>query len=646
MIMYIHYITSKRHMSAVVKYSIDTVAIIAAFSIAALIVPASLWTVQTVWSFVLYTAVLIAFRHLSFLILRNHTSIWRYSSIVDLYKLMQGAAMGSLLFYITDLFTLPHEVPPLVLFIELLLFLFFSGGARVLIRRIFELYIEHPEGTSSTQNVLIYGAGRAGELLIRNIKTSKNIGINLVGIVDDDPFKRGRRIHNVPVIGTGTDIKRLAEEYKIHEIYFAVASLNGVQTRRLLKLIDDQVRDGVKVKIMPGLKDLVGGRVTVNQLRNVEIKDLLRRSPVELDKTPVLRMIKDQKILIVGGGGSIGSELCRQVASANPKELLIMDSSEFSVYQITEQLLQSHPQIRVHPIVLDACREPQVRKLFELHRPDHVFHAAAYKHVPLMEANVMSAVYNNVKATIVLSQIAADFGVKRFVLISSDKAVQPTNVMGATKRMCELVVLNASAAQTTKFMAVRFGNVLGSSGSVIPKFKEQIAKGGPVTVTHPEITRYFMLIPEAVELVLQAGAIGENSSIYVLDMGEPIRIHDLAEYMIKLSGLTPGEDVKIEYTGLRPGEKMHESLHLDGEECNTSIPDLMILRSAHLPDDSFLQRVDAYAEQCMTIDEKTARARLKEFVPEYSAPVPAIKLTNQVRVPVPDTNGGHHAGLN
>ncbi len=638
MIMYIHYITARRHMSAVVKYMIDTFAIIGAFGIAALIVPHQLWTVQNVWSFVIYTAVLIGFRHLTYLLLRNHRTIWRFASIVDLYKLMQSAALGSFLFWLTDLVTLPHSVPALVLFIEALLYLFFAGGARIMIRRTFELYVESPTDTGDARNVLLYGAGRAGELLIRNIKSSKNSNINLIGIIDDDPFKRGRRIHNVPVIGSGTDIKRLVDEYKIHDIYFAIASLSGVQTRRLLKLIDDQVTDHVDVKIMPGLQDLAGGRVSVNQMRSVEIKDLLRRSPVELDKSPVIRMVTDRRVLIVGGGGSVGAELCRQVASANPSQLIIIDSSEFSIYSITEQLKLTHPRVEVIPIVMDACRETQVKQVFYKYRPEHVFHAAAYKHVPMMEANPMSAVFNNVSLTVVLTRVSIEYKVSRFVLISTDKAVQPTNIMGATKRMCELITLNASTVNGTKFMAVRFGNVLGSSGSVIPKFKEQIAKGGPVTVTHPEITRYFMLIPEAVELVLQAGAIGDNSSIFVLNMGDPIRIRDLAEYMIKLSGLVPSEDVKIEYTGLRPGEKLHEALYLEGEECNTSIPDLMILRSSRLPDETYTERAEQFAIRCLTMDEREIRRQLHEFVPEYHTETQSLNMAEAALVE--GQNGG------
>jgi FlaA1/EpsC-like NDP-sugar epimerase len=644
MIMYIHYITARRHMSAVVKLLIDTFAIIGAFGIAALIVPHQLWTVQNVWSFVIYTAVLIVFRHFTHYMLRNQRSIWRFSSIVDLYKLMQSAALASALFWLTDMVTLPHNVPALVLFIEVLLYLFFAGGARVMIRRTFELYVESPTDTGDTRNVLLYGAGRAGELLIRNIKSSKNTAIDLIGIIDDDPFKRGRRIHNVPVIGSGTDIKRLSEEYKIHDIYFAISSLSGVQTRRLLKLIDDQIKGQVQVKIMPGLQDLAGGRVSVNQLRSVEIKDLLRRRPVKLDKTPVIRMVKDRRIMIVGGGGSIGGELCRQVASNNPSQLIIIDSSEFSVYDISEQLKQTHPSIEVIPIVMDATRETQLRQVFFKYRPEHVFHAAAYKHVPMMEANPMSAIYNNVMVTAVLTRVSVEFKVSRFVLISTDKAVQPTNIMGATKRMCELITLNASTTSETKFMSVRFGNVLGSSGSVIPKFKEQIQRGGPVTVTDPEITRYFMLIPEAVELVLQAGAVGENSSIFVLNMGDPIRIRDLAEYMIKLSGLVPGEDIKIEYTGLRPGEKLHESLYLEGEECNTSIPDLMIMSSSRLPDDSFTKRAEEFATACLTMDDIEIRKQLRDFVPEYHTETHAAKLPSAALAGESNgsSNGGGH----
>lgn len=638
MITHLHYLAAGRNASKGVKYAIDTTIMVVSFAVSALIVPRSLWAGQSVLAIIPYVPILIAFRFICYYALRHHVAIWRYSSLVDLTKLIESALISSVLFLFAALFVFPVTIPPLVILLDFMLFLFLAGGARLTIRRIFEVYLETPAEDRDVRNVLIYGGGRAGELLLRNIKSTKYSGVNVVGLVDDDPFKRGRRIHNVPVIGSGTDISRLVSEFDVNEIYFAIASLSGAQTRRLLKLIEDQASDRVRVKIMPGLNDLVGGRVTVSQLRSIEIKDLLRRMPVELDNTPVLRMIRGRRILIAGAGGSIGSELCRQVAQLKPAELIVLDQSEYSLYQITEQLHETYPGVNIHPVVLDACREDQVRAVFREHHPEHVFHTAAYKHVPLMEMNPVSAVYNNVMSTIVLSRVSKRFRVDRFVLISTDKAVQPTNVMGATKRMCELVALNESNGGT-KFMAVRFGNVLDSSGSVIPKFKKQISRGGPITVTHPEITRYFMLIPEAVELVLQAGAIGESGSIYVLNMGDPIRIRDLAEYMIKLSGLTPDEDIRIEYSGLRPGEKMHETLYFEGEECNTSIPDLMILRTTSMPDNGFTSRAEQFAAECLHMTREEIRAGLLEFVPEYNPQGARAEVAAPAHA-ASETNGG------
>lgn len=548
---------------------------------------------------------------------RLQSTIWRYSSVSDLMRIIISNTIGSGIIALVTASVSVISLPILVLFLDWLLVIFLVGGSRLAIRRVFEQYFEKDRKDLEKRSVLVYGAGRAGELLLRNIKNKNNSKIIVVGILDDDPMKRGHRIHNVPVLGNGHEVRKLVAEHDIDDIYFAISAISGHETRNLLKLIKDQVGSDVQVKTIPGLKDLVNGRVSVNQLRQIEIKDLLRRAPIELDKTPVSEMVRDRRVLVVGGGGSIGSELCNQIAQYKPSQLIIVDSSEFNLYQVEAALKESFPDLLLTCVVLDAGNEPLMRRIFSKYYPEHIFHAAAYKHVPLMENNPHSAIYNNLKSTLVLAELANEFKVERFVLISTDKAVQPTNVMGATKRVCELITLLISRHSTTKFMAVRFGNVLGSSGSVIPKFRQQIERGGPLTVTHPEITRYFMLISEAVELVLQVGSVGENGNIYVLDMGDPVKINDLAKYMIQLSGLEVDEDIEIHYTGLRPGEKMYESLFLEGEECSTDIPGIMMLRPHLTQNGDFIPRVRNFISSCPAKDNVQLRLELKTFVPEY-----------------------------
>jgi FlaA1/EpsC-like NDP-sugar epimerase len=343
----------------------------------------------------------------------------------------------------------------------------------------------------------------------------------------------------------------------------------------------------------------------------------MRRPPVELDFAPVRNMINSATVLVVGGGGSIGQELCYQIAAFHPDSLLVLDNNEFNLYNAEASIQEKYPNQKLIPIVADAANEQIMRRVIGKYRPKLIFHAAAYKHVPLMETNPYSAVQNNIQCTLSLAKTAIEFGVARFILISTDKAVQPTSVMGATKRICEVIARTYHLENITDFLIVRFGNVLGSSGSVIPKFKAQIERGGPITVTHPEITRYFMLISEAVELVLQAGAIGESGNIYVLDMGEPIRILDLAKYMIELSGLKENEDIKIVFAGLRPGEKLHEDLYFEGEESATRVPNLLVLQPKIIPNRSYIDHVNALLDKLYALNRKELLRELKKLVPEY-----------------------------
>ena len=476
------------------------------------------------------------------------------------------------------------------------------------------------EDSSSYRRVVIFGAGKAGELLLRNIQNERRIGIEVIGFIDDDLSKKNLYIHNVRVFGDLSNLRELVEKYKSNSIFISIPTLSGLEVRRILKEIREQVKDPIEIRIIPGLYELVSDKVTINDLRKVDIKDLLRRKTVHLDSGPVIDMIKGRSVMVLGGGGSIGSELCRQIAGFDPACLVIIDNNEFNLYNISAQMEGQFPKLNLKFIVADACKEKLMRKHFSDYHPELVFHAAAYKHVPLMELNPWAAIDNNINSTLNLVQLAREFAVERFIFISTDKAVQPSSIMGATKRISEQIIHFSQDNGATRYNIVRFGNVLGSSGSVIPKFQAQIEAGGPITVTHQQMTRYFMLISEAVELVMQAGAIGEKGRVYVLDMGEPVNIAELAKQLIELSGLTLDKDIKIVYTGMRPGEKLHESLHFEGEEEATQIPHLLELKSKNICDNDYINRVQKLLTKLYSLDYNGLRTEIKKLVPEYQPP--------------------------
>ncbi len=556
---------------------------------------------------------------------RLWSSMWRYAGTYDLVQLVKattfcnGVVIAAWFFLQHYEFFFPEKtvLPRSIIPTDWLLVVILTGSMRLAIRKIYSSDFGSLRKHRSYKRVLIYGAGSAGEILLRNIESTREIGLNVIGLLDDDPAKLGKYIHNKKVLGDRTKISEFVNKYKINAIYFSIPSLPGVEVREILKAIGEQVEDRVEVKTIPGLTDIVSDRVTLNGLRKFEIKDLLRRKPVELDFTPVRELIADKTVMVVGGGGSIGLELCRQIADFNPEKLLIIDNSEFNIYSSESTISEQYPDLTLVPIVADVTNEPIVRRIFEQYKPSLLFHAAAYKHVPLMEINPWSAVYNNLQSTLVLSRLAIENNVKRFILISTDKAVRPSSVMGATKRVCEIMSHVHHLAGETEFMVVRFGNVLGSSGSVIPKFKKQINDGGPITVTHPEITRYFMLVSEAVELVLQAGAVGESGNTYVLDMGEPIAIVDLARYMIELSGLKENDDITIEFTGLRPGEKLRESLYFEGKEIATRVPNLLVLHPKIGFDHKYIKMVHTLISKLPALDYRNLIKELQKLVPEY-----------------------------
>jgi FlaA1/EpsC-like NDP-sugar epimerase len=510
----------------------------------------------------LHTNVLLTiFNILVYFIFGLYTSLWTYASIDELIQVFLAAAVSSIGSYPIGLL-LHAPMPRSVYIISFMLVLIFIGGSRFsyrILRRAKRVII--PE--SDKVRVMVIGAGDAGSMVIREMQRHDGFSYLPVVVVDDDRRKQRANIHGVPVRGGKNKIIELVEKYNVTEIIIAMPSATK-QTK--LEILNICKKTKCKLKTLPGMYEIINDKVTIKKIRNVSIEDILGREEVKLNIEEISDYIKDEVILITGAGGSIGSELCRQLAKFQPKKILVLDIYENNVYDLQNELKYTYKDELDFEVIIASVRDKvRLQEIFDKYRPSVVFHAAAHKHVPLMESNAVEAIKNNVFGTLNVAQCADEFGVKRFVLISTDKAVNPTNVMGATKRFAEMIIQSLDKQSNTEFVAVRFGNVLGSNGSVIPLFKKQISQGGPVTVTHPQITRYFMTIPEAAQLVIQAGSMAYGGEIFVLDMGESVKIDDLARDIIRLSGYIPDVDIKIEYTGLRPGEKLYEELLLAEE---------------------------------------------------------------------------------
>ena len=473
-------------------------------------------------------------------------------------------------------------------------------------------------GEKNVQNVMLIGAGEAGHALIQEFENSSYIKDRVVCFIDDNPVKKGKMLNGIPIVGNRHDIPEAVKRFGVQKIIFAIPSATAAERKDLLQICSTT---GCKVQVLPGTYQLLNGEVSVSKLRRVDAQDLLGRDPIQVDMNEIFDYIGGKVILVTGGGGSIGSELCRQIAKAKPKQLIIFDIYENNAYDIQMELQKQYPELDLVVLIGSVRNTARVDYVVGKYRPDLVFHAAAHKHVPLMEDSPNEAIKNNVFGTYKMAKAASKYGVKRFVLISTDKAVNPTNIMGASKRLCEMVVQMMNRESDTEFVAVRFGNVLGSNGSVIPLFKKQIEAGGPVTVTHPDIIRYFMTIPEAVSLVLQAGYYAKGGEIFVLDMGEPVKIDTMARNLIRLSGYEPDVDIKIEYTGLRPGEKLYEELLMREEGLQDTANKLIhIGKPIEMDDELFKQqlaRLDA-AYRCETEDMKDIVA---EIVPTYKRKV-------------------------
>ena len=538
---------------------------------------------------------------------------WRYVGVSDLVDITRAAVASSGLLYLIVSSALTFNSYPLsALVVDLLLTIVTVGGARFLVRAYSE-YAAH--SYSGHKRIVIVGAGQAGSAILRELQNNPKLDYNPVGFVDDNPSKRGIRINGVEVLGTTDELERIIRENQVSCVLIAIPSAKGSLVERIVGKCHEC---NVDFKILPAVSDRIHGSACFSRVRKVSVEDLLGREPVQLELASIRERLQGKLLLITGAGGSIGSELARQVARFNPCKLVLFERSENDLFKLGNELAYKFPQLDYVPVVGDILDVGALREVFSLYHPQSVFHAAAYKHVPMMENNCFQAVVNNIFGTYNVALVSNQYGVEDFVMISSDKAVNPTNVMGCTKRIAELILLGLQQ-QRTRFIAVRFGNVLGSNGSVLPTFQEQIGHGGPVTVTHPEVRRYFMTIPEAVQLVLQASSMGNGGEIFVLDMGEPVRILDLAQNLIRLSGLRPDKDIKIVFTGLRPGEKLFEELMLDGEGIKpTAHGQIRVLDAGKT---NFLQVQAWLNELSALVESKNMHGLIEcmmQIVPEYT----------------------------
>ena len=550
-----------------------------------------------------------------------YTFVWRYVGLVELVAFIKAGVLSGGMFVLAR-FALPENLGagriPLSIILMNALFAFAGTVALRVLRRVAYERHERKRAQSGTraahESVLLVGAGRAGVLAAKEFQSRGDLGADIRGFVDDDPEKQGAVIQSVRVLGTSRDIPQLVEELSITQVIITIAQASRSDIRRIVEICE-QVP--VQARIIPGYYEILDGRVEVGKARDVQIEDLLGREAVELDDDLIAEFIRGKTVMVTGAGGSIGSELARQVARHAPSRLLLVERAECALFEIHRELGRLRPGDDIVPVVADVGDEERMRAVFARHRPSVVFHAAAHKHVPMMEANPTEAVTNNVLGTWTAGRLAGEYGCDAFVLISTDKAVRPTSIMGASKRLAELVLQRLERKHATRYLAVRFGNVLGSAGSVIPIFREQILRGGPVTVTHPDMVRYFMTIPEATQLVLQAGAMGQGGEIFILDMGEPVRILDLAEDMISLSGFRPYEDIDIVFTGIRPGEKLFEELETVGEQiAKTRHPKIYIGTIAGYP----ANHIDIALARLRVLsaagDEESLRAYLSQLLPE------------------------------
>lgn len=614
----------------------------------ALVLRTESWTapIRYAESLALYTAIAVVLRWAVFIPAGLYSRYWRYAALEEVVRILLAVGVATALITLVFLGILrplgvlalfPRSIP----FIDGLLALFTTGGTRLSLALAEQMYRRSQHRSQKVTRVVILGAGSAGAMVLHEIRANPQLALKPVAFLDDDARKHHCTIGGVPVVGDCRQVREVARKYRAEQAIIAMPTAPGRKIRELTQLCQEA---RLPVKIIPGLFEILSGKVSLAQLRPVDIVDLLRREPVATDMDQMAHLLKGKHVLVTGAGGSIGSELCRWIIRYDPASLILLGHGENSIFEIYHELKGRYPQAFIYPVIADIRDAGRLWAIFRQHRPQIVFHAAAHKHVPLMEENPEEAVTNNVLGTLNLARIAETEGVELFVLISTDKAVNPTSVMGATKRVAELIIQEMARRTGQRFIAVRFGNVLDSRGSVLPLFRQQIARGGPVTVTHSESQRYFMTIPEAVQLILQAAALGQNGEIFVLDMGEPIKIVDLARDLIRLSGLEEGQDIEIVFTGLRPGEKLREELFYE-RECysRTSHEKIFVAhnsspvnveqtdsncREAEICDPSslFTRKVNALIAAARKGDTDKVYRLLQVLVPEYQPSSPTDRL--------------------
>ena len=551
---------------------------------------------------------------LIFHILKLYNSLWEFASVSELVRITLGCFFSAV-FYMVGMFMLHLTVPRSFPAIYMLILCLLCGALRLSYRCVRRTRVGlHSQGGKRT---MLIGGGQAGAIVLREFQTSPRSENKVVCIIDDAPNKVGSYLRGVKIVGGRSSIPAMAEKYDVDEIVLAIPSASRQEKLQILSYCHNT---SCTLRTLPGICQLANGEVRIEQIREVDIEDLLGRETVKIDLDEVAAYITGKTVLVTGGGGSIGSELCRQAAAQRPKRLIIFDIYENNAYDIQMELRRTHPELDLVVLIGSVRDRARVMQVFDRYRPDLVCHAAAHKHVPLMETSPFEAIKNNVFGTYNVAQAADRFGTQRFILISTDKAVNPTNVMGASKRLCEMIVQMMNDRSATEYVAVRFGNVLGSAGSVIPLFRKQIRSGGPVTVTDKRVIRYFMTIPEAVQLIFQAGAYARGGEIFVLDMGEPVRIDDLARNMIRLSGFEPDVDIPIVYTGLRPGEKLYEELLLSGEGMQKTKNDLIYIGHEIAFDPAAFEENLMLLRAIPESDEPALRAKLRELVPTFHAP--------------------------
>jgi FlaA1/EpsC-like NDP-sugar epimerase len=544
-----------------------------------------------------------------------YNRIWEYASVGEIVSIFRAVTTGALLSYAVTWLITGRQVPLSAMLRIYETTLLLIGGSRFLWRVLRDGYMLRRTRYS---NALIVGAGSCGTMIAREMKQNRSLKLYPVAFIDDDVFKQRSRVLGLPIIGGREAIPEAVKRYEVEHIIIAMPSASRKETARIIEICK---QTGAKLKIIPEIRNLIEGKTALNKIRDVNIEDLLGRDPVKVDLQGIADYVSGKTVLVTGAGGSIGSELCRQIAAFEPGHLLLLGHGENSIYMIEMELREKFPNLHIQPVIADIQDRPRIESVFQTYRPQVVFHAAAHKHVPLMEANPAEAVKNNIFGTRNVAECAHEYRAETFVLISTDKAVNPTSIMGATKRVAEMIVQSLGAISETKFAAVRFGNVLGSRGSVIPLFQSQIERGGPVTVTHPDMVRYFMTIPEAVQLVIQAGALAEGGEIFVLDMGEPVRISKLAEDLIRLSGYEPHEDIKIEYTGIRPGEKLFEELLIRDDQHISTRHDRIFIEKPLPIDRRMLLASLKRMETLVSENGSGLKAALFALVPTYQGVV-------------------------